>query len=777
MRSMVCASIAVAVLSFLILLLWAQTKIESFQRRAAINPRRILALTCFLVLMLGVNVALSAPLWGIACGDGRVDTILDDFDSPWVVCCTADPSIPKPTPRTVPGCHGNAMAVDYDLRNVAPPDSPDAGQSYIVLQRVFSSPRDLTNYTHIRLAWHGSNINSHDSIDVKLHDGHNLFATSLQSMTDLSANTADGQPVWRVIYIDLREFTGNGPIDLAHIDRLEIGIVRCTTMPGKVCEAFDNPSVGGPPEQHVGTLYLDEFAAVNLKPGAVNRLVETGFETVSPNPTVRAKAANALLAQIASSGPGLDLIPAWFPEPNPNFNSYAQAEELLVLVYEYERTGNVAFRDAAQKIATKLLSLQIPSGKTQAGAWYASYVIQGEALGPPRRASQPLPCDGNETLVQDIDTCEYVGNVGWLLIALGKLQRSGFYNNPTALQDALDRGAAWVAGQFNRNVGIEGSISAYFGLLAAGKGREAALLGQAIFQLAWDPMQRRLKPGGGPADAATPIDVTGSWGVTFLQSLGRSQEALDSQAYAASVMQVCSFDGSVCGYGDIAGPYTPAIEFTAQVASAGIKDTDFVMQQIFSLQLPNNGTYPGAFPGAADQWYGGPLTPWNTTMAGVSPTAWVYFALNGDPLLNLSTPPLTVTKVGTGSGTVTSIPVGINCPTTCSTSFPQGQSVTLSATAASGSAFQGWSSEGCSGAGTCTVTLTGDLTVTASFTSNTQGMSRGGGGGGCTMRPGTGFDLTLVGIMGLALTHLYWKHRRRWPSDLLGFVGLGKNPL
>ena len=103
--------------------------------------------------------------------------------------------------------------------------------------------------------------------------------------------------------------------------------------------------------------------------------------------------------------------------------------------------------------------------------------------------------------------------------------------------------------------------------------------------------------------------------------------------------------------------------------------------------------------------------------------------------------------------------------------------MTLSATAASGSAFQGWSSEGCSGAGTCTVTLTGDLTVTASFTSNTQGMSSGGGGGGCTMRPGTGFDLTLVGIMGLALTHLYWKHRRRWPSDLLGFVGLGKNPL
>jgi hypothetical protein len=59
------------------------------------------------------------------------------------------------------------------------------------------------------------------------------------------------------------------------------------------------------------------------------------------------------------------------------------------------------------------------------------------------------------------------------------------------------------------------------------------------------------------------------------------------------------------------------------------------MQQIYALQIPSNGTYPGAFPGAADHWYGGPLIPWNTTMAGVSPTVWVYFAQNGDPLLDL----------------------------------------------------------------------------------------------------------------------------------------------
>ena len=213
-------------------------------------------------------------------------------------------------------------------------------------------------------------------------------------------------------------------------------------------------------------------------------------------------------------------------------------------------------------------------------------------------------------------------------------------------------------------------------------------------------------------------------------------------------MQVCSFDGSVCGYGDIAGPYTPAIEFTAQVASAGIKDTDFVMQQISSL--PDT-----------EQRH----IPWRVSWRGRSLVWWSVDAVEYDDGWRLahgvgvfrsewrSSPqsvhaPLTVTKVGTGSGTVTSSPAGISCPTTCSASFTQGQSVTLSATAASGSTFQGWSGEWCSGAGTCTVTLTGDLTVTASFTSNTQGMSSGGGGGGCTIRPGAGFDPTLVGIMG-----------------------------
>ena len=76
---------------------------------------------------------------------------------------------------------------------------------------------------------------------------------------------------------------------------------------------------------------------------------------------------------------------------------------------------------------------------------------------------------------------------------------------------------------------------------------------------------------------------------------------------------------------------------------------------------------------------------------------------------------LSVVRAGGGSGTVTSSPAGINCGTTCSASFTSGTAVTLTASPAAGSTFAGWSGGGCSGTGTCTVTLTAATSVTATF--------------------------------------------------------------
>jgi phospholipase C len=74
---------------------------------------------------------------------------------------------------------------------------------------------------------------------------------------------------------------------------------------------------------------------------------------------------------------------------------------------------------------------------------------------------------------------------------------------------------------------------------------------------------------------------------------------------------------------------------------------------------------------------------------------------------------LTATLAGSGKGTVTSSPPGINCPTTCSALFATGSSVTLSAAPASGNNFSGFSGA-CTGA-TCQLTLVTAQSVTATF--------------------------------------------------------------
>lgn len=75
---------------------------------------------------------------------------------------------------------------------------------------------------------------------------------------------------------------------------------------------------------------------------------------------------------------------------------------------------------------------------------------------------------------------------------------------------------------------------------------------------------------------------------------------------------------------------------------------------------------------------------------------------------------LTVTKIGTGIGTVTSLPVGISCGTQCVGQFLKTALVTLSQVAARGSKFIGWTGA-CIGIGSCSVAMDADNSVTAEF--------------------------------------------------------------
>ena len=83
---------------------------------------------------------------------------------------------------------------------------------------------------------------------------------------------------------------------------------------------------------------------------------------------------------------------------------------------------------------------------------------------------------------------------------------------------------------------------------------------------------------------------------------------------------------------------------------------------------------------------------------------------------------LTVVKNGSGSGSVTSSPAGVNCGATCSASFGAGTPVTLTATpSSSASTFTGWLGSGCTGISACTKTLSAAASVTATFTLTSNG--------------------------------------------------------
>jgi hypothetical protein len=74
---------------------------------------------------------------------------------------------------------------------------------------------------------------------------------------------------------------------------------------------------------------------------------------------------------------------------------------------------------------------------------------------------------------------------------------------------------------------------------------------------------------------------------------------------------------------------------------------------------------------------------------------------------------LTVTVNGTG--TVDSTSSGMTCGSSCTFALSLGSTITLRATPSTGTSFAGWSGAGCQGTGDCTITLSKDQSVAASF--------------------------------------------------------------
>jgi uncharacterized repeat protein (TIGR03803 family) len=148
-----------------------------------------------------------------------------------------------------------------------------------------------------------------------------------------------------------------------------------------------------------------------------------------------------------------------------------------------------------------------------------------------------------------------------------------------------------------------------------------------------------------------------------------------------------------------------------QLTPSGTGWSEKVLYNFCSQSACTDGAHPeaGLIMDGAGNLYG-------TTFNGGTSGNGLVFALN------LETNAYTLSVSKTGSGTVTSSPSGIDCGSTCSASFDAGTQVTLTASAASGSTFGGWSGA-CSGTGTCTLMMNSNQSVTAAFSLGTYSLS------------------------------------------------------
>ncbi len=186
-------------------------------------------------------------------------------------------------------------------------------------------------------------------------------------------------------------------------------------------------------------------------------------------------------------------------------------------------------------------------------------------------------------------------------------------------------------------------------------------------------------------------------------------------AWLAVAVSVACGGSPAPGSGSGAGPKHA---LTIHVAGSGaVQGPSFSCTQD-CVQTLDGTVHLNATPAAGSVFAG-----WQGACSG---TADCNVAMTGDAQVTAvftATPPPpppppapthTLTVAVAGGGSVTSTPAGISCPGTCSATFAEGARVALAAAASAGNQLASWSGA-CTGAGDCTVMLSSDASVTASF--------------------------------------------------------------
>ena len=202
---------------------------------------------------------------------------------------------------------------------------------------------------------------------------------------------------------------------------------------------------------------------------------------------------------------------------------------------------------------------------------------------------------------------------------------------------------------------------------------------------------------GGPLDLGTVFKITPNGVFTSLYSFCQVGNCLDGASPVSGVMQ--TRDGTLWGTTGEGGTFGCSTCGTIFKITTTGNLTTLLSFNGGPFGRPTGGGPTGLLQATNGNFYG------LTTYGGSADFGTFYQFFTTGRTLVVAT---------SGNGTVTSTDGLINCPGTCSHIYPDNAQVTLNANPAEGSGFLGWGGN-CTGVGSCSVTMTQDQSVAATF--------------------------------------------------------------
>ncbi len=513
---------------------------------------------------------------------------IDMAPTAWTVASEYGQTVPTTLRAADDGCGGAVLAIDHGL------DGPYADGSccWAVVRHPLASTVDLSEAGFLTFPFRGEDGATTDfAVEIKLED------TAGCATLARFDNAAD-LPAWRPPLLSLASFGRDGA-----------GQGACTTDLSQV--AAVQVAVSTPDGPDAGTLLVGVprvMDRADLDSSALEHHACVADTQQDWKDELSESWAQTVLANQSALGHGV--LASWDGESPARYYLYTQALHLMVLSRAGETEAATAAADA---LATGL--------PTRAGGTWPDF-WEGD------------------TLTADSNTSTWVGNLAWGILGLHVFLESTDPAVPTPYQDVMVTQADALVAEIAEvdlgggiTAGTEGNVSAWFALRAAAQHIEDPSYTDAADQIAaflltelWDPAEGRFWMG--LDDPRLALDVVGSWGARFLGALGMAAEAHAALALGVGAFAVRDWDDSFTGLGDIAGPWQPAVEFTAQHIAAGGPGAQLLLDELFTI--PRDGLH---FPASPDDFDGG--AGWNTAWTGVSPTAWVWLAMDGGVLVDL----------------------------------------------------------------------------------------------------------------------------------------------